>query len=112
MMGNGIANNLHNPASNQSDANFGFTAAVAECLLQSHAGEISILPALPVSWKEGSVSGLRARGGFEADIEWKDGKLVKAEITSLLGNPCIVRVNGETKEYRPAVGETIVITGM
>lgn len=108
----GIGNNLHNTAFNQSDANFGYTAGVAECLLQSHAGEISILPALPVSWKEGSVTGLRARGGFEVDIDWKDGRLVKAEITSLLGNPCIVRANGEIKEYNPARGETVVINGM
>ncbi len=112
IMGNGLANNLHNPASNQSDANFGFTAGVAECLLQSHAGEISILPALPVSWRDGSVTGLRARGGFEVDIEWKDSKLIKAEITSLLGNPCVVRANGETMEYSPAKGETIVIKGI
>jgi alpha-L-fucosidase 2 len=112
MMGNGIANNLHNPASNQSDANFGFTAGVAECLLQSHAGEISILPALPVSWQDGSVTGLRARGGFEVDIDWKDGKLVSAEIRSLLGNPCVVRANGMTKEYSPARGGTIVIKGI
>ena len=107
----GLGNNLHNIAFNQSDANFGYTAGVAECLLQSHAGEISLLPALPVSWKDGSVTGLRARGGFEVNIEWKDGKLTKAEIKSLLGNPCIVRANGRTSEYRPAKGETIVIRG-
>jgi alpha-L-fucosidase 2 len=108
----GIGNNLHNTAFNQSDANFGYTAGVAECLLQSHAGEISILPALPVSWKDGSVTGLRARGGFEVDIAWKDGRLVKAKITSLLGNPCVVRANGKTSEYNPARGETVVINGM
>jgi alpha-L-fucosidase 2 len=107
----GIGNNLHNPGSNQSDANFGFTAGVAECLLQSHAGEISLLPALPPGWKKGSVTGLRARGGFEINMEWEDGKLSKAEVKSLLGNPCIVRVNGETTNYTPAKGETIVIQG-
>jgi alpha-L-fucosidase 2 len=107
----GIGNNLHNTGSNQSDANFGYTAGVAECLLQSHAGEISLLPALPVSWKDGSVTGLRARGGFEVNIEWKDGKLTKAEIKSLLGNSCVVRANGKTKNYSPAKGETIVIQG-
>jgi len=108
----GIGNNLHNTAFNQSDANFGYTAGVAECLLQSHAGEISILPALPASWKDGSVTGLKSRGGFEVDIDWKDGKLVKAEIRSLLGNPCTVRANGTTKEYSPAIGEKVVINGI
>jgi alpha-L-fucosidase 2 len=107
----GIGNNLHNPASNQSDAIFGFTAGVAECLLQSHSGEISLLPALPVSWKDGSAIGLRARDGFEVNIEWKGGKVTKAEIKSLLGNSCVVRVNGKTTTYNPAKGETIVIQG-
>ena len=107
----GIGNNLHNTGANQSDANFGYTAGVAECLLQSHAGEISLLPGLPVSWKNGSVTGLRARGGFEVNIEWKDGKLTKAEIKSLLGNSCVVRANGKTTNYSPAKGETIVIKG-
>ena len=107
----GIGNNLHNTGSNQSDANYGYTAGVAECLLQSHAGEISLLPALPPSWKNGSVTGLRARGGFEVNIEWKDGKLTKSKIKSLLGNPCVVRVNGKTTNYTPAKGETIAIQG-
>jgi alpha-L-fucosidase 2 len=107
----GIGNNLHNTGANQSDANFGYTAGVAECLLQSHAGEISLLPALPVSWKNGSVTGLRARGGFEVNMEWRDGKLTKAEIKSLLGNPCVVRADGKTTNYSPAKGETIVIQG-
>ncbi len=107
----GIGNNLHNTGSNQSDANYGYTAGVAESLLQSHTGEISLLPALPPSWKNGSVTGLRARGGFEVSIEWKDGKLTKSEIRSLLGNPCIVRVNGKTTNYTPAKGETIVVQG-
>ncbi len=107
----GIGNNLHNTGSNQSDANYGYTAGVAESLLQSHTGEISLLPALPPSWKDGSVTGLRARGGFEVNIEWKDGKMTKSEIKSLLGNPCVVRTNGKTTNYTPAKGETIVIQG-
>jgi len=107
----GMGNNFHNPNSNQSDANYGYTAGVAEALIQSHAGEISLLPALPPSWKDGSVTGLKARGGFEVNIEWKNGKLTKSEIKSLLGNPCVVRVNGKTTNYTPAKGETIVIQG-
>jgi len=107
----GIGNNFQNTSSNQSDANYGFTAGIAECLLQSHAGEISLLPALPVSWKNGSVTGLKARGGFEVDMEWKDGKLSRAEIKSLLGNSCVVRANGEKTSYNPAKGETIIIQG-
>jgi alpha-L-fucosidase 2 len=107
----GLGNNLQNSGAYQSDSNFGYTAAVAECLLQSHAGEISLLPALPPTWKDGSVSGLRARGGFEVSIEWKNGKLTKSLIKSLLGNPCVVRVNGKTTNYTPAKGETIAIQG-
>ena len=111
MMGNGIGNNLHNPASNQSDANFGFTAGVAECLLQSHAGEISLLPALPVSWKEGSVSGLKARGGFEVNMRWKDGLLTSCEIKSVLGNPFVVRYGEKTKSFNVPAGKSIKLNG-
>ena len=103
----GFGNNLHFSGSNQSDINFGITAAIAESLLQSHAGEISILPALPASWKEGSVSGLKARGDYEVSIRWADGKMTSCEIKSNLGKPFTVRYAGKTREINLPAGKSI-----
>lgn len=72
----------------QIDGNFGGGAGIAEALIQSHCGEITILPALPPEWESGSLCGVRARGGFELDIAWEKGAVTKLYIKSLSGNPC------------------------
>jgi len=84
----------------QMDGNFGITAGICEMLVQSHAGEIVLLPALPTEWPNGSVKGLRARGGFTVDITWKNGKVIDYHITAPTPREVKVKVNGETKTVK------------
>ena len=75
----------------QIDGNFGATAGIAEMLLQSHAGYIELLPALPAKWANGRVEGLCARGGYEVDIEWKKCRLTRAEVRTKFDGECTIR---------------------
>jgi alpha-L-fucosidase 2 len=85
----------------QLDGSFGISAAFVEMLMQSHTGEIVLLPALPKAWRaQGSFTGLRARGGFTVDIEWKDGKVTNYRISAKEVQLVKVRVNGEVKTVR------------
>ncbi|MEI7422808.1 MAG: glycoside hydrolase family 95 protein [Prolixibacteraceae bacterium] len=98
----------------QMDGNFGFTAGVAEMLLQSHLKEgnhyiLQLLPALPDKWSEGEVQGLRARGGFILDMKWKESKLKSCTIKSLLGNELKVNYNGKEYSTNTVSGKTYPI---
>ena len=94
----------------QIDGNFGATAGIAEMLLQSHAGEIHLLPALPAAWPNGRVRGLRARGGFTVDIAWAGGRVTEASLSSASGGVARVRVGTSVREVRVPAGARVVLT--
>jgi alpha-L-fucosidase 2 len=95
----------------QIDANFGVPAAIAEMLLQSQPDKIQLLPALPDAWKNGKVAGLRARGGFQVDMAWQNGKLISATIHSDAGEPCSVSYSGKTVDIKIKKGASVTING-
>jgi alpha-L-fucosidase 2 len=94
----------------QIDGNFGATAGIAEMLLQSHAGEIDLLPALPSAWPAGRVRGLRARGGVEVDIDWSGGVLTEARLTARESKSVRVRVAQKVAEHRLRAGVATVVS--
>jgi alpha-L-fucosidase 2 len=107
----------------QIDGNFGGAASIAEMIMQSRLGEVTepmvlsdtseieLLPALPTAWPGGSMTGLRARGGFEVDVKWADGKLASAKVTSLSGGACQLRYGNQTKALTLTKGQSDIWDG-
>ncbi|WP_201983918.1 glycoside hydrolase family 95 protein [Hymenobacter rubidus] len=95
----------------QIDGNFGGAAGMAEMLLQSQAGALDLLPALPTAWATGSVRGLRARGGFVVDMKWAQGKLQTAEIKSETGRECVVKYGVKEARFATKAGGVYKLNG-
>ena len=110
MSGGGTYDNLfcgHPPF--QIDGNFGGAAGIVEMLVQSHNEVIRLLPALPVEWRQGRVRGVRARGGFEVDVAWRDGRLSEARIHSMHGGTLRLRYQGKTLVKMTRAGQTVMV---
>lgn len=100
----------------QADGNYGATGGIAETLLQSHTKHeglyvIELLPALPKAWPTGSVNGLRARGGFEVDIQWSNGQLTKATIHRIGDQPILLRTPRGIEQINCNKGQAISLDG-
>jgi alpha-L-fucosidase 2 len=117
--GGGVYANLfdaHPPF--QIDGNFGATAGIAEMLVQSHRRAadgrtpvVELLPALPAAWPKGRVTGLRARGAFEVDLEWAGGRLTSATLRADRGGPCVVQLGARTVRLETSEGEAVTLDG-
>jgi len=95
----------------QIDGNFGGSAGIVEMLMQGEDGTIDILPALPKAWPTGSVRGLCARGGYEVDLAWKNGRLTTATVRSEHGGKTLLRYGLATREVLLSKGGSIVWDG-
>ncbi|QPH40247.1 glycoside hydrolase family 95 protein [Pedobacter endophyticus] len=95
----------------QIDGNFGGAAGIAEMIVQSHQGYIDILPALPTAIADGKVEGIKARGGFELDLSWEDGKLTALTVKSIVGGKCKVKYQGKEIEFNTKAGESYKMNG-
>lgn len=96
----------------QIDGNFGGAAGIGEMLVQSHTKYIDLLPALPASFNDGSVKGIKARGGFELDMEWSSGRLVSVNVKSLAGNECTLRSGNKVYSFPTKKGKVYKLNGL
>ena len=93
----------------QIDGNFGGTAGVCEMLMQSHNDTIELLPALPAQWESGEIKGLKARGGYEVNFSWADGKITRAEISAVKRGKVTVKYNGKSQVFKVKKGKTLML---